>query len=152
MLYNRLWFGEKRQFARTIGGGFMHNPGQYLVLAPTGYADTLYQRQTGPGSTFDAWDCSTSVDYMPSQNLTFKVEYVYRKVNSMDPAPGTAAWSGYFAGHGGVTSPIGFTNTGGYSHTSNGASIAPPLSSWGGWMPDLVNSEGRLVVAVLVRF
>jgi hypothetical protein len=44
------------------------------------------QQQTGPGSTFDAWDCSTSVDFMPGQNLTFKVEYVHRKVNSMDLA------------------------------------------------------------------
>jgi hypothetical protein len=65
MLYNRLWFGEKQKFAWTVGGGYMHNPGQYLVLAPTGYADTLFQKQTGPGSTFDAWDYSTSVDYFP---------------------------------------------------------------------------------------
>lgn len=152
MIYNRLWFGEKQRFAWTIGGGYMHNPGQYLVLAPTGYADTLYQQQTGPGSTFDAWDCSTSLDYMPGQLLTFKVEVVHRVVNSMDPAPGTNALGGYFAGHGGVTSPTGYTNTGGYTFASNGASVAPPLSSWGGWMPDLVNSESRIVLALLVRF
>lgn len=152
MVYNRLWFGEKQKFAWTIGGGYMHNPGQYLVLAPTGYADTLFQQQTGPGSTFDAWDYSSSVDYMPSQNLTLKFEWVHRKVNSIDPAPGATALKGYFAGHGGVTSPTGFTNVGGYTYTSNGASIAPPLSSWGGWMPDLVNSETRFVMAILVRF
>ena len=152
MIYNRLWFGDKQRFAWTIGGGYMHNPGQYLVLAPTGYGDTLYQQQTGPGSTFDAWDCSTSVDFMPSQNLTLKVEYVHRQVNSMDPAVGANALSGYFAGHGGVTSPTGYTNTGGYTYASNGASIAPPLNSWGGWMPNLVNSEDRIVLAVLVRF
>lgn len=156
MIYNRLWFGDKQRFAWTIGGGYIHNPGQYLVLAPTGYGDTLYQQQTGPGSTFDAWDCSTSLDFMPSQNLTFKVEYVHRKVNSMDPAPGTTALSGYFAGHGGVTSPTGYTNSAGpggaYAYASNGASIAPPLNAWGGWMPDLVNSESRIVVAVMVRF
>jgi hypothetical protein len=152
MVYNRLWFGDKQKFAWTIGGGYMHNPGQYLVLAPTGYADTLFQKQTGPGSTFDAWDVSTDFDYMPRQNLTFKIEYVHRAVNSIDGAPGTTSLAGYFAGHGGVTSPSGYTNTGAYTYTSNGASIAPPLSSWGGWQPDLVKTESRIVLAVLVRF
>src|SRR6185437_4582560 len=152
MVYNRLWVGEDRKFAWTIGGGYMHNPGQYLVLAPTGYADTLFEQQTGPGSTFDAWDCSTSVDYMPSQSLTFKVEYVHRAVNNIGPAPGAVGLSGYFAGHGGVTSPSGYTNTGGYMYTSNGASVAPPLSSWGGWMPDLANKESRIVLALIARF
>ena len=152
MIYNRLWFGEKQKFAWTVGGGYMHNPGQYLVLAPTGYADTLYQQQTGPGSTFDAWDYSTSLDYMPNQNLTFKVEFVHRAVEKLGAAPGTTPLKGYFAGHGGVTSPSGFANTGGYTYTSSGASIAPPLSSWGGWQPDMVKSESRIVLALLVRF
>ena len=150
MAYNRLWFGE--HFAWTIGGGYMHNPGQYLVLAPTGYADTLFQKQTGPGSTFDAWDASTSLDYMPSQNITLKLEFVHRSVVHLGAAPGTAPLTGYFAGPGGVTSPSGFANTGGYTYTSSGASIAPPLSSWGGWMPDMVKSESRLVLAFLARF
>jgi hypothetical protein len=152
MVYNRLWFGEKQKFGWTIGGGYMHNPGQYLVLAPTGYADTLFQRQTGPGSTFDAWDMSTSLDYMPNQNITFKAEYVHRKVNSINPAPGGQALPGYFAGHGGVTSPTGFANTGGYTYTSSGASVAPPLNSWGGWMPDMVPAESRFVLAIIARF
>lgn len=152
MVYNRLWFGEKQHFAWTIGGGYMHNPGQYLVLAPTGYADTLFQRQTGPGSTFNAWDMSTSIDYMPNQNMTIKFEYVHRAVENIGAAPGTQALTGYFAGHGGVTSPTGYTNTGGYTYTSSGASIAPPLSSWGGWQPDLVTSESRIVLVFLVRF
>ena len=66
---------------------------------------------------------------------------------------------GYFAGHGGVTSPSGFANTGGYTYVSNGGSIAPPLSSWNTsgpngtpWMPDLKNSESRIILALLVRF
>ncbi|HXB08773.1 MAG TPA: outer membrane beta-barrel protein [Puia sp.] len=161
MIYNRLWFGEKQKWAWTVGGGYMHNPGQYLVLAPTGYADTLYQNQTGPGSTFDAWDYSTSLDYMPKDNITLKFEYVHRKVNAMSPsdaavAGGVPAMPGYFAGHGGVTSPTGYTNTAGpngaFTYTSSGASIAPPLSAWGGWQPDLASSESRIVLALLVRF
>jgi hypothetical protein len=152
MIYNRLWFGEKQKFAWTFGGGYMHNPGQYLVLAPTGYADTLYQAQTGPGSTFNAWDCSTTFEYMPSQNMTLKFEYVHRKVVDMGAAPGATPLKGYFAGPGGVTSPTGYANTGGYTYASNGGSIAPPLSSWGGWQPDMVKAESRIILALLVRF
>src|SRR5258708_26126426 len=37
MLYNRFWFFNDK-FATTLGGGFMHNPGRYLVLAPTANA------------------------------------------------------------------------------------------------------------------
>ena len=154
MVYNRIWLGK--QFAWTIGGGAMHNPGQYLVLAPTGYADTLFQSQTGNGSTFDAWDFSTSIDYMPKSNVTLKVEFVHRQIidetaaTGSSPLPGADA--GYFAGKGGVTSPTGYTNTGNYTYTSSGASVAPPLSSWGGWMPDLVKAESRIVVAMMLRF
>jgi len=150
MLYNRLWFGE--HFAWVVGGGYMHNPGQYLVLAPTGYADTLFQQQTGPGSTFDAWDCSTTFDWMISQNMTLKLELVHRQIVDINAAPGGTQLTGYFAGHGGVTSPTGFANTGGYTYTSSGASVAPPLSSWGGWMPDMVKGETRIIMALMVRF
>jgi hypothetical protein len=159
MFYQRFWFGEKEKFAWNFGGGYIHNPGQYLVLAPTGYADTLFQAQTGNGSTFNAWDFSTTLDYMPSQNMTLKLEYVHRQVEKIGAAPGTTPLTGYFAGHGGVTSPTGFTNTGAYTYTSNGASIAPPLSSWstagpngGPWMPDMVMSESRIILALLLRF
>jgi len=150
MFYNRFWFGD--HFAFNFGGGYMHNPGQYLVLAPTGYADTLFQAQTGPGSTFNAWDVSTSFDYLPSQNITLKLEFVHRGVLQLGAAPGTTPLKGYFAGPGGVTSPTGFANTGGYTYTSSGASVAPPLSSWGGWQPDMVNTESRIILAFLVRF
>jgi hypothetical protein len=66
---------------------------------------------------------------------------------------------GQKAADGGVTSPNGFANVGNYTYASNGASIAPPLSSWGTsgpngtpWMPDMVMSETRFVLALLVRF
>ena len=157
MIYNRIWFGEKQKWAWNFGGGYMHNPGQYLVLAPTGYADTLFQKQTGVGSTFDAWDYSTTLDYMPSQNLTLKFEYVHRQVEKLGAAPGTTPLAGYFAGHGGVSGPTGFTNTGTYTYTSSGASVAPPLSSMTNsngtpWMPDMVKSESRIILALVVRF
>ena len=155
MFYNRIWLGKK--WGWTIGGGYMHNPGQYLVLAPTGYADTLFQQQTGPGSKFDAFDYSTSIDYMPSQNVTLKLEYVHRQIEDIDAARGTQQLSGYFAGKGGVTSPTGFEAGPGWSYTSSGAAVPPPLStqltsSGTQWLPDLVKSESRIIVAFLVRF
>jgi Putative beta-barrel porin-2, OmpL-like. bbp2 len=151
MVYNRLWFGEK--WAWTLGGGFMKNPGQYLILAPTGYADTLFQNQTGPGSNFNAWDASTTLDYMPNEYITWRLEYVHRYAKAT-AAPGTTPLNGYFAGPGGVTSPDGYTTGNGlpFTYTSSGASVAPPLSALGGWMPDLRNNENRIVLAVLVRF
>ena len=33
MLYNRIWF-HKDQYAITLGGGEMNNPGRYLTLLP----------------------------------------------------------------------------------------------------------------------
>ena len=161
MLYNRLWFGEKQKekFAWCWSLWQYAQPRAVPRVKTHGLCRYLIRKQTGPGSTFDAWDYSTSVDYMPSQNLTLKFEYVHRKVNSIDPAPGAAALPGYFAGHGGVTSPNGFANIGNYTYASNGASIAPPLTSWNTsgpngtpWMPDMVMSESRFVLALLVGF
>ena len=135
MFYNRTWFGHDH-FAWTIGGGVMTNPGRYLVLYPTGQASPLpdpndptktegaYPFSANPGDKFAAWDCSTNLDWMPNQNLTFRVEYVHRHAN----VP-------YFAGKGGVTSPTGYTTT--------------PLPA--DWRPDLVKSEDRVIFAVLFR-
>ena len=150
MTYNRLWFGN--HFAWTIGGGFMHNPGQYLILAPTGYADTLFQQQTGVGSKFDAWDGSTTFEWDVNQNLTLKFELVHRHIIDIHGAPGTFDLKGYFAGHGGVTGPGGYQFGPGYTYASNGGAVAPTLASQGGWMPDLSNNDNRAILALMVRF
>jgi hypothetical protein len=135
MIYNRLWFSHNK-FAWTIGGGIMTNPGRYLVLYPTGQASPLpnptdptqtagaFPFSANPGDQFKAWDCSTNFDWMPNQSLTFRIEFVHREAN----VP-------YFAGHGGVTSPTGYTTT--------------PLPA--GWVPDLVKSETRVIFAALFR-
>lgn len=135
MFYNRIWFNENK-FAWTLGGGMMSNPGRYLVLYPTGQASPLpdpnnptqtagkFPFSASPGDQFQGWDVSTNLDWMPNQSITFRVEYVYR--HSSVP---------YFAGHGGVTSPTGYTTT--------------PLPT--NWRPDLVKSESRLIFAVLFR-
>jgi hypothetical protein len=135
MIYNRIWF-NRNKFAWTIGGGYMTNPGRYLVLLPTGDASALpnpnnptqtvgtHPFTANPGDKFEGWDYSTNFDWMPNQSLTFRVEYVHRQ--SSVP---------YFAGSGGVTSPTGYTTT------------AIPAN----WQPDLVKSEDRIILALLFR-
>jgi hypothetical protein len=114
----------------------MTNPGRYLVLAPTGQSSPLpdpnnpaqtegkFPFDTNPGTTFKAWDCTTNFDWMPNQSILFRFEFVHRYSN----VP-------YFAGSGAVTSPDGYSTT-----------PLPP-----DWRPDLVNSEDRIIFAVLFR-
>ncbi len=137
MAYNRLWF-YKNLFGWTAGGGFIHNPGRYLVLAPTGYAGPNGgpgSFDMNPGTTFNGWDLSTTLDYMPTENITFRGEFVHRESD----VP-------YFAGPGGVTGPDGYKCGGLASVDGVVSSCAPP-----GWKPDLVKSESRFILAVMFR-
>ncbi len=135
MFYNRTWF-YRNKFAWTFGGGYMTNPGRYLVLAPTGQASPLpnpndptktegaFPFSENPGDKFSGWDCSTTFDFMPNQSLTFRIEFIHRE--SSVP---------YFSGHGGVTSQTGYTT----------APLDPK------WRPDLVRVENRIILALLFR-
>jgi hypothetical protein len=130
MAYNRLWF-DKDLFGLTLGGGRINNPGRYLVLLPpingaTATSGTPYFTEN-PGDPYKAWDASATVDYMPSQYITWRIEYNHR-----------AADVPYFSGPGGVTPPGGNTGAAG--------SLVP------GWAPDLVKSENRMTGAILVKF
>ena len=156
MFYNRIWFAHGK-LAWMIGGGVMVNPGRYLVLEPTGQASdlptptaiamnngTTLQTTTqegidpftqNPGDQFSAWDCSTNIAWMPNQSIEFKLELVHRQASV-----------GYFAGPGGVTSPNGYTTDPVLIQQANGAITAIP-----GWVPDLVRSENRIIIAILFR-
>jgi len=135
MFYNRIWFAKNR-IAWTLGGGLMTNPGRYLVLYPTGQASPLpdpnnptqtegaFPFSANPGDKFQGWDCSTNIDFMPNQSITFRIELVHR-----------ASSVPYFAGKGGVTSQTGYSTT--------------PLDP--SWRPDLVKSENRIILALLFR-
>ncbi len=137
MLYNRIWFAQNK-FAWTLGGGWMKNPGRYLVLYPTGQASPLpdpnnptqtegaFPFSANPGDQFEGWDWSTNFDFMPNQSFTFRIEYVNR--NSSTP---------YFAGSGGVTSSTGLAT----------AAVDPN----GTWRPHLVKSEDKLIFVILFR-
>jgi hypothetical protein len=136
MVYHRLWMAEDH-IGWTVGGGYINNPGRYLVLMPTGDASPLpsplqpataagtHPFSANPGDQFHGWDCSTTVDWMPNELLTWRWEIVHREAD----VP-------YFAGPGGVTSPDGYATAG--------------LPA--GWTPDLVRSETRFIMALLVRF
>jgi hypothetical protein len=135
MAYHRVWFNRER-CAWTFGGGLMTNPGRYLVLYPTGQASPLpdptnptqtegaFPFSANPGDPFTGWDCSTNLDVMPNQSLTYRLEFVYR--NSSVP---------YFSGPGGVTSQTGYAT-----------SVLDP-----NWRPDLVTSEFRIILTMLFR-
>jgi hypothetical protein len=130
MAYNRFWFKHDR-YALTLGGGAINNPGRYLVLIPpingaTAFTGTPYFT-ANPGDPYKAFDGQVTFDYMPSQYITFRGEYVFRGSN----VP-------YFSGRGGVTPPGG--NTGALG------SVVP------GWAPDLVKQEKRYTMAILVKF
>ena len=135
MFYNRIWFA-KNKFACTVGGGYMNNPGRYLVLYPTGQASPLpnpsnptttagtYPFSANPGDPFEGFDYSTNLDWMPNEHILFRLEYVHRQANI-----------NYFAGHGGVTSQTGYLTT------------TPDPN----WRPDLVKFEDRIIFALLFR-
>src|SRR5882757_8913196 len=103
MAYNRLWFA-KDLFALTVGGGAITNPGRYLVLLPpingaTAFTGSLYFT-ANHGDPYQAWDVQTTFDFMPTQNVTFRLEFTHR-----------AASVPNFTGPGGVTPPGGNTGT-----------------------------------------
>lgn len=130
MIYNRFWF-HKDLYAVTLGGGQINNPGRYLVLLPpingaTAVTGTPYFTKN-PGDPFKAWDATGTVDWMPSQYITFRWEYNHRAAN----VP-------YFSGPGGIT-PAG-------GNRGNPAAIVP------GFTPDLRKRENRLNMAILVKF
>ena len=118
------------------GGRCLKNPGRYLVLYPTGQASPLpnpynptqtagaFPFSANPGDQFEGWDYSTNLDFMPTQHITFRGEFVHRE--SSVP---------YFAGRGGVTSQTGLTTT----------ALDPS------WRPDLVKSETKVIFAILFR-
>lgn len=130
MVYNRFWL-HKDLYAVTLGGGQINNPGRYLVLLPpingaTAISGTPYFT-LNPGDPFKAWDTSATFDYMPSQYVTFRVEYDHRAAN----VP-------YFSGPGGITPAGG--NTG------------APGSFVTGFTPDLVKTQNTLNMSFMVMF
>ena len=103
MTYNRFWF-DKDRYGLTFGGGYVNNPGRYLVLLPpingaTAVTGSAYFPED-PGLNYHGEDGTVTYDFMPRQFITYRVEYGYR--HSDVP---------YWAGRGGSTPPGGATNS-----------------------------------------
>jgi hypothetical protein len=84
----------------TLGGGVLDNPGRYLALLPpvdgaTAVSGTPYFPES-PGTIYKAWDSTVTLDWMPSQFITFRFENGYRYSN----VP-------YWTGRQGITPPGG---------------------------------------------
>jgi hypothetical protein len=129
MAYARAWFLDD-MFGLSAGGGAINNPGRYLVLLPpingaTAITGTPYFSEN-PGDDFNAWDTQITFDYFPTKYAIFRLEYVHRSADQ-----------NYFSGRGGVTPPGG--------NTGDPTQVVP------GWTPDLVKTEDRLTLALLVR-
>jgi len=135
MIYDRVWMHHDR-FAFTVGGGAIDNPGRYLVLLPpingaTAVSGTPYFTEN-PGDPFKAWDTSGTFDYMPSQFITFRWEFIHRGSN----VP-------YFSGPGGITPPGG-------NQGAPGSLVTLPSGAT--WEPDLRKYENRATFAIMVKF
>ncbi len=120
MIYHRLWLFEDH-LGWTVGGGYIHNPGRYLALLPTG-GGVLSKN---PGDDFDAWDVSTNLQYMPGPYNTWGLELVHRRAS----VP-------YFSGHGGVTSKSGWNL---------------PIGDPTGFSADLQKRETRIILSHIFR-
>src|SRR5262249_50019141 len=124
------FFNNKLGF--TLGGGAITNPGLYLVIVPPINGATAFSApdsryfNMSPGTQFMAWDGQATLDYMPTRNITFRLEYTHREAS----VP-------YFSGPGGVTPP--------------GGNQGAPGSFVSGWSPDLQRDENRITTAFLVR-
>ena len=154
MAYNRFQFA-KDKYGLTLGGGQMNNPGRYLtLLPPINGADAIsgspYFPQT-PGSSMHAWDGSVTLDYMPKEYITWRLEYGYRHADTP-----------YWSGRGGITPPAGdtgspadFVCSSGVS--SNATDLPTAEANCGGglssvWFPDLRKNEASIRLAVMVKF
>jgi len=159
MLYNRFWF-KKDQYAITLGGGAMSNPGRYLtLLPPINGADAIsgspYFTQN-PGDPYKAWDTSITFNWMPRQYITFVTEFGYRHAN----VP-------YWSGRGGITPgdngfPSTIPNPGAGSVIPGTTFVPGPVLSATpgftcvpgstGFCPDLRRDEPSIRSAIMVKF
>ncbi|MGP8270483.1 MAG: outer membrane beta-barrel protein [Terracidiphilus sp.] len=171
MMYDRTWF-KKDVWAITLGGGQMSNSGRYLTLLPpinaaTAVTGSPYYTEN-PGDRAQMHDGTVTLDYMPSQFITFRWEAGYRYSDTP-----------YWTGHGGITPPGGDNGSPAQYACANGAPsgvgyiatssaypsglaqaiancVASGNSSVGGtaaiWWPDLRTNQTVATMAIMVRF
>ncbi|PBQ30609.1 hypothetical protein CNR22_02075 [Sphingobacteriaceae bacterium] len=126
-LSNRIWF-YKNKCAVTLRADVVSNGGEYLAFSPSPVAPNAYTDELAknPSKPLNIAQGTVTFDYMPTEFTTFRLEFGYRQANMP-----------YFAGHGGTTSPSGWTN---------GPSTVLP------WRPDLQKSDSRITAVINFRF
>jgi len=156
MAYHRWWF-HKDMFSFNVGGGVVDNPGRYLALLPpingaNATSGTPYFTEN-PGDKFRGYDYQVAFEYMPSQWVTWHIEYTQRGANIP-----------LFAGPGGMTPPGGNNGAPQNYACSNGANSgygfgalgqAQSACAAGGnggiWEPDLRKQERRWIFSLMVK-
>jgi len=145
MFYQRFWFDHDK-FGATIGGGFITNPGRYLVLLPpingaTASTGTPYFTEN-PGQKFAGYDYQLTFDWMPTQFVTWRAEFTERGTN----VP-------YWSGPGGMTPPGGNNGSPGLFVCNDGTPSATGACGADGglWKPDLKKQELRWTFALMVH-
>jgi len=164
MMYDRMWF-KHDLYAITLGGGQMNNPGRYLTLLPpingaNASSGSPYFTEN-PGDRAQMHDGTVTLDYMPSQFITFRLEEGYR----YSDIP-------YWTGRGGITPPGGNNGfptqyacaSGSASGYGYGSLTAAELACGAGanagtaaglssiWWPDLRKNQTVSTLAIMVRF
>jgi hypothetical protein len=153
MAYNRWWWHHDL-FAFTLGGGQMNNPGRYLTLVlPVNGADAISGTPyfpAAPGLPLKAYDGTATLDWMPSQFATFRLEFGYRHTNIP-----------YWSGRGGITPPGGNNGSPADFACITGASsgqttlAAAEVACGGGkssvWFPDLRKGQALLSLSIMVK-
>ncbi|AWH84507.1 hypothetical protein HYN59_04965 [Flavobacterium album] len=133
-LANRIWF-NKNKMALTLRGDYMTNQSvingvntsPYLAFTPAATSDlpNNYDTAIANGEKLRLFQFTSTFDIMPTDFVTFRLEYGYR--NSSIP---------YFTGRGGTTSPSGWVN---------GPTDGTP------WAAELKKYEHRVTLAVNFR-
>jgi hypothetical protein len=158
MFYNRVWW-DNDKYAFTLGGGQMSNPGRYLTPLPpingaTATSGSPYFTEN-PGDQYTAWDVTGTLDYMPSQYITFRTEMGYRHSSvpywtgrrGITPPGGNNGSPSQYACSNGAASGYGYGNL-----SSAEAACGTPGSTSGVWFPDLRRGQAAITEAIMVRF
>jgi hypothetical protein len=160
MIYDRYWF-KKDLWAITLGGGVMSNPGRYLTLLPpingaTAFSGTPYFTENG-GDRSLMHDGTFTIDYMPSQFITFTLEEGYRYSDvpywsgrgGITPPGGNNGSPSQYACANGSPSGLGYGNLQAAANFCAGPGANPATALW--W-PDLRTNQTNTTLAIKVRF
>ena len=160
MAYLRTWF-DKDKYAVTLGGGLMNNPGRYLTLLPpingaTAITGTPYYTENA-GDRAQMHDGTVTLDYMPAQFITFRLESGYRYSDTpywtgrrgITPPGGNNGNAAHYQCAAGGDSGYGYGNTVAAAQACAGVGADPATALW--W-PDLRTNQTVSTVAIMVRF